>query len=98
MMNGNAIIKGVHLGYEDHELLTCWLYLDQPGSTQGFGGWSIQANAGFWIKRILDTVGVQSWDKLQGKHVRVEGSNTGISGIGHIIEDRWFYPKKEIDT
>ena len=95
-MHGNAKIDSTTLGFEDHGLLTCWLNLSQSGSAQGFGGWSIKVNAGFWIERILKTVGVESWDKLPGKHVRVDGDNNRIHGIGHIIEDRWFYPKKEI--
>ena len=94
-MNGNAIIKSTHLGYEDHGLLTCWLMLEQPGNAQGFGGWSIKSNAGFWVDRILGVVGVDSWEKLPGKHVRVDGDNLGIDGIGHIVNDKWFYPKKE---
>jgi hypothetical protein len=95
-LNGNAKIDSTHLGYEDHGILTCWLHLSQDGSAQGFGGWSIQPNAGFWIKRILDTVGVDSWDKLPGKHVRVDGTHRSIEGIGHIVSDKWFYPRKEI--
>ena len=54
--------------------------------------------AGFWIKRILETVGVGEWEKLKGKYIRVDGEEFGdIFGIGHITEDKWFYPKKEIE-
>ena len=52
---------------------------------------------GFWIKRILETVGVEKWEDLEGKFIRVDGEEFGdISGIGHIIDDKWFYPKKEL--
>lgn len=103
-MKGNAKIKSVQLGYEDHGLLTCFLTLEQDSTCQGFGGWRLDAPKGkhsifgtFWIKRILDTVGVMEWSDLKGKFVRVAGEEFGlIDGIGHIVEDRWFYPKKEI--
>ncbi len=53
--------------------------------------------AGFWIKRILETVGVDKWEDLPGHYVRVDGEEFGdIFGIGHITENKWFYPKKEI--
>ena len=95
-MNGNAIIGQTHIGYEDHGILTVWLFLESPGSSQGFGGFGCSTNASFWIKRILDTVGVQTWEELKGKHVRVDGTNDNITGIGHIMKDKWFYPKKEL--
>lgn len=54
--------------------------------------------AGFWIKRILETVGVEKWEDLKGKYVRVEGDIFGaIEGIGHIVEDRWFFPERETE-
>jgi hypothetical protein len=103
-VKGNAKIKSVTLGYEDHGCLTCWIHLEQEGSGQGFGGYSLDAPKDgnsylgtFWIKRLLETVGVSNWDDLKGKYVRVEGEEFGtISGIGHIIENKWFYPQKEI--
>ena len=114
-MKGNAIIERTMLGYEDHGIMTCFLYLKQEGSGQGFGGYGLDAKplkdkqghygdrrpskfAGFWIKRILETVGVEKWEDLSGKHIRVDGEEFGdILGIGNIINDKWFYPKKEIE-
>jgi hypothetical protein len=103
-MKGNARIKSTTLGYEDHGILTCFLHLEQRGTNQGFGGYRLDAPKGkdsiygtFWITRILETVGASSWEELAGKHVRVAGEDYGsIEGIGHIIEDKWFYPIKEI--
>ena len=103
-MKGNAQIKRTSLGYEDHGILTCYLHLEQAGSGQGFGGYRLDAHKGssiwtdFWVKRILEVVGVGTWEELPGKFVRVEGAEFGeIAGIGHILEDKWFYPKKEIE-
>jgi len=104
-MKGNAKISNTFLGYEkDHGLLTCFLYLEQDCSSQGFGGYRIDAPkdadspyAAFWIKRILEVVGVSSWEELKGQYLRVEGENYGqITGIGHITKNVWFFPKKEI--
>ncbi len=102
-MKGNAIIESTMIGYEDHGILTCYLHLGQDGSMQGFGGYRLDAPKDkdsklgtFWIKRILETVGVHEWEDLMGKHIRVDGSGSKIDGIGHIIEDKWFYPAKEI--
>jgi hypothetical protein len=103
-MKGNAKIKSVLLGYEDHGILTCYLNLEQQSTGQGFGGYRLDAPKDgnsylgtFWIKRILETVGVREWSELVGKYVRVDGEEYGdITGIGHITDDNWFYPKKEI--
>jgi len=102
-MKGNAQIKRTTLGYEDHGILTCWLYLEQSGSGQGFGGYRLYAPKGnsiytdMWVKRILEVVGVREWESLPGKYVRVEGEEFGkIEGIGNILEDKWFYPAKEL--
>ena len=103
-MKGNAQIESTMLGYEDHGLLTCFLHLKQGGTGQGFGGYRLDAPKGadcalgtFWIQRILETVGASSWEQIKGKYVRVDGEEWGeIYGIGHITEDKWFYPKKEI--
>lgn len=104
-MKGNAKISRAELGYEDHGMLTCFLHLNQEGAGQGFGGYRLDAPkdkqselGSFWIKRILDTVGVRSWHELDGKYIRVDGEEWGdIFGIGHITDNKWFYPKKEIN-
>ena len=47
-----------------------------------------------FIQKVIDTVGVKSWEDLQGKNVRVKSSHTEVTSIGHILEDKWFTPKK----
>lgn len=106
----NARITATSLGYEDHGILTCWPTLDYTGSGQGFGGYGLDAPpekrasgydrqpsvvAGFWIARILKTVGVEKWEDLKGKYVRVSRTDDWgpVEGIGHITDDAlWFYP------
>lgn len=37
----NARITKTMLGFEDHGILTIWLYLELDGSGQGFGGYAL---------------------------------------------------------
>ena len=104
-MEGNAKIISTMLGYEDHGMLTCFLHLEQDSVGQGFGGYRLDKSKGwsiytdFWIKRILETVGVNRWEGLKGKHIRVKGMEFGvIEGIGHITNDKWFFPDEELKT
>lgn len=46
------------------------------------------------IYRILDCVGVSSWENLKGKLVRIRtngltGCASGILAVGNILEDKW---------
>lgn len=106
----NAKIERTMLGVEDHGILTCMLTLNYGGSTQGFGGFSLDRYTGErgeghregtaygmeFIRRILETVGVGRWEELPGTHCRVEASFGDVRRIGHIIEDRWFDPKNDL--
>ena len=104
----NAKIISVSLEYEDHGCLTCWLKLDYGSTVQSFGGYSLdqyntdtQLREGSkwgceFIKRIMDTVGVKSWESLKGQYIRVKIGACYIESIGHIIEDKWFNPKTDL--
>lgn len=98
MITKNAQITDTMLGFEGHGVLTCFIYLGYGSSSaQGFGGWSLgKEYTDKWIRGILKTVGVESWEKLKGQHVRVElDSEFGkIQRIGHLLEDNWFDPKE----
>lgn len=103
----NAQIKRTMLGFEDHGIFTAFLFVEWPGSGCGFGGYHLgkdvpDESKGYgaaFIQRILRTVGVEKWEELQGKYIRVEseGLGGGIRRIGHIIEDKWFDPKALAD-
>ena len=108
----NAVIESTMLGVEDHGIMTCFLNLNYGGSGQGFGGYGldepIKKNGKFirrqgsaygmeFIKRILETLEVETWEKLKGEKIRVEAEEWGeIYKIGHYIKDKWFEPKKDL--
>lgn len=90
----NAIIQDTMLGFEDHGIFTCMIYLDYGGSVQGYGGYSLGGEfTNQVIKGILKALDVDIWESLKGVHVRVEkeGSYNGkILRIGHFLEEKWF--------
>lgn len=104
----NAIITSASLTKADHNLLSAWLFLDYGGSGQGFGGYSLYlpkdfthhgidaGYAGHFIFRCLEVAGVDKWEDLKGKTIRVMHDKEGIGGkiiaIGHIVKDDWFNP------
>jgi hypothetical protein len=89
----NAKITSTMLGFEDHGILTCMLHLDYGGMNQGFGGYSLKYYGIEFIEKVLRAVGVETWEELRGKHVRVEADNLKVYRIGHIIENRWYEPE-----
>lgn len=104
----NAVIESVSLDMGDRGLLTSYLSLDYgDGGHQGFGGYVLYlpksfkhhemlSHAGHFIFRCLEIAGVESWDKLKGKSIRVQLDGDGFSGnikaIGHIVKNDWFWP------
>lgn len=112
MYECNAVIIGAEITKRDHGVLSAWLTLDYGGGGQGFGGYALylpksfahssesKAHCGLFIWRCLEIAGVESWDKLVGKTIRVRKQNEWetIDAIGHIIKDDWFYPSKEFES
>ena len=99
----NAIIKNTFLGF-DYPIFTFELSLDiQDGTGCCFGGYAldefdkardkriVQQKGAEAIQRILEVVGVESWEQLKGKYVRVEtkGLSSPIKKIGNIMKDEW---------
>jgi hypothetical protein len=97
----NAVIKSATITNDDHGCLSAWLNLDFGGSGQGFGGYAlylhheVKSVAGHFIWRVMEIAGVTEWGKLAGQTVRVDGGFSSIEGIGHIVKDDWFYPRKD---
>jgi hypothetical protein len=104
----NAKITGTMLGYEDHGIMTCFIYLEWDGAGVGFGGYGLdeydkdlKKRVGVgksldFIKEIMEVVGVQKWEDLKGQYVRVDSEGWGGTalGIGNLLKDKWLYPKE----
>ena len=99
----NAIIKSARITTADHGILSAWLDLDYGGSGQSFGGYALylssefnhhtmESSAGHFIWRVLKVAGVTSWDDLPGKTIRVKADHSRVHGIGHIVNNDWFFP------
>lgn len=101
----NAVIESVRLNIERG--LSGWLYLSYGGSGQGFGGYLLYAPkgwaghgkdrnyAGHFIHRCIEIGGVEDWEKLPGRTIRVKAEHSKVHAIGHIVKDDWFDPSKD---
>jgi hypothetical protein len=107
MKTTNAQIKSTVLGPEDHGIMTFIIGLEFDGCYQSFGGYALDWNDQgtrrtsddghnfLMIRKIIEAVGVRSWEDLKGQYCRIEredGWNGKIIGIGHIVNDQWFRP------
>lgn len=92
----NALITDTNLGYEAHGILTASIYLEcEGGGTTMFGGLNLSGpSCATFIKQILDTVEVQSWEELKKQYVRVKFDDKGVNyAIGNILSDKWAFIK-----
>lgn len=106
----NAKIRRTMLGIEDHGILTGMIDLDYGHSGQGFGGNAFdepvrdekdkfigRRGTAFgmeFIRRVLEVLEVDSWEKLPGTFCRVQAGFGLIEAIGHPLKDKWFFPEK----
>ena len=101
----NAKITNTMLGREDHGIMTFMIYIDISESGGcGVGGYAIDnydretkgrkytAKGLESISKILEVVGVDTWEQLKGQYIRVKDSGWGktIDEIGNLMEDKWF--------
>lgn len=91
----NGIIDDTFLGIEEYGIFTFYLHLDYGTSTQNLGGWVLATEYGECgknlqlIRRILNIVGVDRWEKLLGKYVRVKADLDMVHAIGNILNEDW---------
>ena len=87
-----AVIKSTTLGYEDHGILTSFLHCEWEGGGISAGGYRLDKRGRIGtafgtdqILRIIETVGVMSWEKLSGRSIIVlfaTESNLGSQAVG----------------
>jgi len=94
----NAKISYAGLEIE-HGVLTCTIMLEFGCEGQGFGGTMLynpghpdSDTAGKFVYDVMETVGVDRWNDLAGKYVRIKADRSRVYEIGHTIEDKWFNP------
>ena len=100
----NAKITSTMFGREDHGILTFMVFVEFGCSGCGIGGYAIDqydrgtekrvfsAKGLEAISKILETVGVDKWEDLPNKYIRVKDNGWGstIDEIGNLMEDKWF--------
>ena len=101
----NALITNVDLSMADHGCLELAMTLEGGGWGVVYGGYCLgkgylgadddffsgSASGMEYLIRIMDTVGVEKFQYLKGKYVRVATkSGNPVKIIGNIIEDKWF--------
>ena len=97
----NARITDTFLGINDHGIFTFSINIEMAGGTCQIGNYShgytengrvhydeenLEA-----ICRVLEVVGVDSWEQLKGQYIRVEynGHGAGIHTMGNLMKDEW---------
>ncbi len=99
----NAKIINTFMGIEDHGIFTFSLTLDYGGPQQGYGMYYLDVHdeetktrkshpaSIVALRKIIEVVGVRSWEDLKGKHVRVKGGGHSgpVESIGNFLKDDW---------
>ena len=98
----NASIKSTFLGIEDHGFFTFYLYLDYGNSGQAAGGYVLDvpgspdtdnhkklARSLKIIEEILKVVGVEEWEKLPGKFMKVKADRGNVYAIQNVLGGEW---------
>lgn len=102
----NALVTNVDLSMADYGCLTLAMTLDGGGWGVVYGGYCLGKGylgadddffsgsaAGMeYLMRIMDTVGVEKFQDLKGKYIRVATKGWGdqVKIIGNILKDKWF--------
>lgn len=100
----NALITNADLSMADHGCLTLSITLDGGGWGVVYGGYCLghgylgadnfdgSASGLESIMRIMDVVGVERFQDLKGKYVRVatKGWGSSVKIIGNILRGKWF--------
>ena len=101
-MTENAKITATMLGKEDHGIMPCSLCIEGSGWACWYGGYALDTYNGekrvgtaaglSAIMELLNTLGIEEWEKLKGQYIRVELTDPfgKITKIGHLIKDKWF--------
>ena len=98
----NAKITNVSITMADHGCLTFWITIESTNWGCSIGGYCIGTGylgasefIGYGpgleaMMRIMDVVGVEKWEDLKDKYIRVKSDGWGgtVACIGNIIKDK----------
>lgn len=82
-------------------ILTAWVNLRFGQNHQGFGGRMLynpelgahsSNEAGPFIIGVMKAVGVDRWESLKGKIVRIKADRSRVYSIGHAVDNKWYTP------
>lgn len=99
----NAQIANAMLGRDDHGIFTFMIYIQFDGCGVGVGGYALdeydsetktrvfKAESMEIIAKILNVVGVNTWEELKGKYIRFKDNGWGstVDEIGNLMENKW---------
>lgn len=100
----NAQIKSTKLGFIANGICSFDLILDiQGGGGVCVGGWALDtednkrekrigsAYGMSVIMRILEVVGVDTWEELKGKYIRIKDIHLDdrVTSIGNLMKEEW---------
>lgn len=109
----NAQITSTMLGREEHGIMTFMIFVKfDKGIECGIGGYALDSYDKILKKRvfktksmeviskILDVVGVNEWEKLNGSYIRIKDNGWGstIDEIGNLMDDKWLNFKEFFET
>ena len=100
----NAKITRTMLGREDHGIMTFMIFIEFGACGCGVGGYALDgydretrtrvfsAKSMEAVSKILEVVGVDTWEQLPNKYIRIKDNGWGstIDEIGNLMEDKWF--------
>lgn len=104
----NMYIDKPDLSMQDHGCLILSLPMSGGAICVVYGGYCLgngylgadefrgSAKGMEYIMRIMDTIGVEKFNDLNGKYCRIATKGWGdtVKIIGHITDDKWFDPEE----
>ena len=99
----NAKITKTMLGRENHGIFTFMIHIEFGCSGCAVGCYALdeydtetqtrvfKAESMEIIAKILDVVGVDTWEDLKGQYIRIKDNGWGstVNEIGNLMEEKW---------
>lgn len=85
----NAQVQDTFLGFEDHGMFIVQVDLDYGHARQSYQRVVNAENCKQEIITVLNVLGVDSWERVKGKHARAFVEGGLIRALGHFLNDKW---------